>query len=103
MHFSQLSNPPAGEGSSGIPLQNKGGPSELLVLLPLEPASHPTLDQNPRRMQFIPSQLLQHRNLAGSEEDLGLAEAVLLGVRDEVKKRFLARAAHVIRGTRPTQ
>lgn len=62
----------------------------------LQPSSHPALDQNACCMQPIPPQLLQYCNLSGPEEDLGLAKAVLLWIRNEIRKGTLTGTAHII-------
>ena len=78
VHSLSLIRPPPGQQAATECLQQQHGAANTSVLLPLQPATDVFLDHDTAGTQLVRSQLLQVRHLPRAEEDLRLAEPVLV-------------------------
>ena len=87
---------PAGQEASDPPLEGQGGAPDLAVPLAVQPALDVLLDHDAAVPQLLEAQLLQVGHLPGAEEQLGLAELVLVLVVDQLGDDVLTGGAVVV-------
>ena len=88
--------PTARQESPRPPLQRKRGPAHPAVALTVKPAFDVLLDHDAAVAQLLRAKLLQVGHLPRAEEQLGLAELVLVLVVDQLGDDVLTGGAVVV-------